>query len=332
MGEQPHYDDLLTYEFFNKYYVEGKMSYPKIRAMLLEQGHNIHTGTLYNYAKKFGIGRTKSEGKRNSDPLALDYNSSYLTEEMMESIDGFLIGDGSIYHEKRCSTKTGRLTCGVQYEEFCKYMMSHFSIYNSIFKQYKCISMSSGFVWNGSTRFHPDIYKQYLRWYPENAEGKRVKRPPADIRITPKSLMLWYLGDGSVVQQNNTVVIRLSTDAFLPEDVEFLATKLTEKGINSFRNNDNRVRIETTSVPAFFDFIGRKSPIECYQYKFDLPEWRFEAKRMSQVAKELGVDYQQLSYFVKIGKIPCYRVSENGRPRFLPEHILVAKDVFKVDK
>jgi LAGLIDADG DNA endonuclease family len=328
MREQPHYLELLTEEFFMKHYVENRMSFPQIREMLLEQGHNVHVGTIHKYAKKMGIGRTISEGKRNGDEYALDYTVSYLCEPILESIDGFLAGDGSLYIEKRSSIESARLTCGLQYEEFCQYLMSCFSVYSSNCKQHKNVSMSSGTVWTGRTKFHPDLYQQYLRWYPENAEGKRIKSPPKDIRITPKSVMLWYLGDGSVVSQNDIVTIRLSTDAFTKEEVEFLAGKLTEKGIDSYRNNDNRVQVRTAAVPAFFDFIGRESPVECYKYKFDLPEWRFEAKRMSQVAEELGIDYQQLAYMVKIGKIPCYRIKNKGRPRFLPEHISVVKEIF----
>lgn len=328
MREQPHYLELLTEKFFMEYYVAKKMSFPKIRKMLLEQGHNVHVGTLHKYAKKFNVGRTISEGCRNNDDFSLDYSVSYLCESMMESIDGITIGDGNIQPTKSTKMLVARCRCSLQYEEFCLYMMSHLKYYGSTCKPYKQESMSSGIVWNGQTRFHPDLYQQYLRWYPENAEGKRIKSPPKDIRVTPKSVMLWYLGDGSLTQHDNTVTIRLSTDAFLPEEVEFLANKLTEKGIDSYRNGDNRVQIKTNAVPAFFDFIGRKSPVECYNYKFDIPEWRFEAKRMRQVANELDIDYNQLAYMVKTGKIPCYRASDKGKPRFLPEHISVVKKIF----
>ena len=34
MREQPHYTNLLTKEFFEEYYINKKMSYPKIRNML----------------------------------------------------------------------------------------------------------------------------------------------------------------------------------------------------------------------------------------------------------------------------------------------------------
>lgn len=317
MKEQPHYLNLLTKEFFEEYYLNKKMSYPKIRDMLLKEGYNIHVGTLYSYSKKYGIGRSIATSR-----ATLDYNSIYITEELIEYIDGFLIGDGAAWRSS--SNNSARLSCGVEHEEFCLYLINHFKIYNPTIAKYKSNSMRNGFVWNGRTKFHPDLYPHWLRWYKTSK-----KQPPDDVRITPKSVTMWYLGDGSLVNGDNTVTIRLSTDAFSKEKVEFLASILNNIGIKCHRNNDNRIQIKAKGVPAFFEFIGRESPIKCYDYKFYLPEWRFKAKRMQEIAEEYGFDYQKLAYLVKIGKISCYRASGNGKPRFLPEHIEQAKTVYQ---
>jgi len=330
MGEHPHYTSLLTKDFFEHYYIEKRMSYPKIREMLLKQGHNIHVGTLYNYAKKVGIGRDASEAKRNREKDPLNYNISYMTEDIIEFIDGFLLGDGSLHSSKRSPIQSARMTCGLEHEEFCRYFMSFVDCYQPCVTQYKCNSMKSGFVWTGRTKFHPDLYKQWIRWYPKRDDSKRKKQIPKDVRITPTSVMLWFLGDGTLSQQNDTAVVKLSTDGFYPEGVEFLTEKLRDKGIQCHRNNSNRIQIKAKGIPAFFDFIGRESPIKCYSYKFDLPDWRFEAKRMREVSEELGIEYQQLAYLVKIGKIGCYRASEKGKPRFLTEHIEEIKKHFGV--
>ena len=139
--------------------------------------------------------------------------------------------------------------------------------------------------------------------------------------------MIWYLGDGSlkIDEDNNTVTLRLSTDSFSKKGVEFLASKLQEKGIDCHRNNDNRILIEARGIPKFFEFIGKESPVKCYEKKFKLPEWRLDSKRMRDVADELKIDYNRLAYLVKIGKIAVYRASEDGKPRFLPEHIEALK-------
>ena len=299
------------------------MSYPKLRELLLSQGHNIGAGTIHKYAKKLGFGRTKSEAKRNRDPNPLDYSISYMDERTIEAIDGFLLGDGCIQVDVRSPVNAGRATCTLEYLMFSNYLMDWLKLYQPKCNQSNSPKSPCGFCHEAKTKYHPDFYAQKQRWYPDG--GK--KQPPNDVRITPLSVMMWYLGDGSLVinETANTVVVRLSTDGFLPERVEFLVKRLNDIGITCHRNNDNRIMIGSRGVPAFFDFIGRKSPVACYDYKFDLPEWRLTSKRMKDVSDELGVSYNRLSHLVKIGKIPCHRASTLGKPRFLPEHIEYVK-------
>jgi hypothetical protein len=245
----------------------------------------------------------------------------------IEAVDGFLLGDGNISTNETDLIKSGRFQCGVQYREFCEYLMHPFGAYQSVVKEYPDKNMASGIKFCGRSKFHPDLYLQYQRWY---KDGK--KQPPSDVRITPTSVMMWYLGDGSAVVDNekHTVSVRLSTDGFEPDGVEFLAQRLKDvAGISCHRNSDNRIQVEARGISKFFDFIGRNSPVDCYAYKFELPAWRFEAKRMREVADELGIKYDQLSYWVKSGKVPCYRATPNGKPRFLQEHICAIKDLRK---
>lgn len=331
MKTKPYYDNVLTEEFFRTNYLEKRLSFPKLKDLLDKQGYNIAIGTIHKYCKKLGFQtRDHSEARREWDEDPMNYNVSYLSESILEATDGFLLGDGGIKPHKGSTIQTARLSCGLEYEEFCQYMMSFFSSYKpSVFKQ-KCNSMNQGFYWCGQSKFHPDIYQQYQRWY-KYRDGKFIKAVPTDVRITPLSVTLWYLGDGSVVhpKDNSTVMLRLSTDGFTIDEVEYLVLKLKEVGIECHRNKENRVQVKAKGIPAFFNFIGKESPCSCYSYKYDLPEWRFESKRMREVAEQLDVDYQRLAYFVKIGKIQTYRLSEKGRPRFLPKHIKRVEELKK---
>ncbi len=331
MREQPHYLDLLTEEFFKRYYIKKKMSYPQIEKMLKEKGHNIHTSTLYSYSKMYGIRRNSSEARRIKDPNSLDYNKTYITDDIIEFVDGFLLGDGGIgYNRRNPNNHVARFRCGVQYEDFCKYLMNPFKKLGAIVEKSHSNKLNQGFIFGGSTRFHPDIYKQYIRWYPETDARYRTKQPPDDVRITPKSVMAWFLGDGSTVVKEKTIAVKLATDGFTPENNIMLSNKLREKGILCHRTYSNRIFIEARGISAFFNFIGRKSSIECYNYKFDkIPFWRFESKRMKEVSEELNIDYNRLSYFIKKKKIPCFRLSEKGKPRFMPEHIDKIKKLIK---
>jgi hypothetical protein len=240
-----------------------------------------------------------------------------------EYIDGFLLGDGCLSIDKRMTSKKARATCTLEYEEFCEYSMKFFTNYGSIVSKYNDSHMKQGFGFFGRTKYSESLYQEYLRWYPENPNGKREKQVPADVIITPLSVMIWYLGDGSIINHNNwqSMKVRLSTDSFKREGVQLLVDKMNNIGILCHIDFDQRIQIKARGIPAFFDFIGRTSPVKCYDYKFNLPTWRFESKRMKDVANELKIDYNRLCYFVKIGRINCYRLSEKGRPRFLPEQI-----------
>lgn len=323
MREQPQHTDILTKEFFQKYYVEERWSYQDLQKLIFRTHHrHIVVSTIHSYAKKLGFGRTRSEAKRNQDPNPLDYSQPVLSNEMIEAVDGFLLGDGGIEYSRDRETNIARFQCTLEHQEFALYLMSHWPGSQPSCIQVNSPKSPSGKLWQAYTRFHPDFYAQLVRWYPESKdENRRIKEPPPDIQITPKSVMMWYLGDGSCVNDKGSVQLRLSTDGFSERGVEFLAQKLQEKGIACHRNNDNRIYIEAKGIPKFFDFIGRTSPVKCYEYKFDLPEWRYTAKRMSEVAEELGIPYGKLNDAVKAKKVAVFREHPEAKPRFLPEHI-----------
>ena len=57
-----------------------------------------------------------------------------------------------------------------------------------------------------------------------------------------------------------------------------------------------------------------------------------ETKRMSEVAKELNIPYNQLAYWVKSDFVPCLKTSAKSRPRFSTEHIDKIKEYIEYDK
>lgn len=203
-------------------------------------------------------------------------NESFLNEEMLECIDGFLLGDGYVGQDNL-------LKMNVKYKEFAEYCMSFFKCYRSKVIQYA--SQVGGFcdkkpyaMWTGLTARHPDLASQRLRWYTKNNievyRHKYRKIIPNDVRITPKSLMLWYLGDGSVHWDRNKLSIQLSTDGFIRNDVAQLCEKLYNIGIKCTHAKNNRILLGVDATINFFNIIGWKSPIRCYEYKFAVPEWR----------------------------------------------------------
>jgi len=163
--------------------------------------------------------------KRRCDRENIDYShfghlpkeyTPLMTEEVLEYLDGFLLGDGSISNFKY-GNQMLRMT--VEYKEFAEYGISFFEHYGGKAVQYA--SATSGYetekfknYWTGITATHPDISEQRNRWYAKNHDKKSyfkfIKKVPDDVRITPKSVMLWYLGDGSLRCDDVKLTVQLS--------------------------------------------------------------------------------------------------------------------------
>ena len=81
---------------------------------------------------------------------------------------------------------------------------------------------------------------------------------------------------------------------------------------NYVHMNMMKIRLHRTLHPLKTRFWYEKEKLE---------------RTVQDLAVELDISYDRLSYLVKIGQAPCYRVTPKGRPRFLPEHIEVLSDL-----
>ncbi len=209
----------------------------------------------------------------------LDYSVSHLSEEVLESIDGFMLGDGHI------SPDSSHLTWSLKYEHFSEYIAHCFSHYDPTCNLYfvKDKRFKKGGVWSysGRTKSHPDLAKQRARWY-----CNKKKAIPEDVAISPKSVLLWYLGDGCL----NGVNVIFSTDSFNKTELEILLSKLKQIGVVAkIQNKRNRIIIQLSYIRSFFDYIGWHSPIRCYDYKFDMPSEIKHCLSTSELSNKLSV-------------------------------------------
>jgi len=263
----------------------------------------------YQLLKEFNVSMRDMSESVSLATRTLDYDISILDKnsETLEALEGLIISDGMISIDKKQKYHRFSISsCQKEFIEYCRTFFKEFNaseinargaLGNSRNKGYEKSSYSF------YTSFHPDFTKQRIRWY---REGTKII--PKDVKITPLMLKLWYYGDGSIVtnRNSNTCVVRLSTDGFLNEDIDFLVKQLEiQVGILS-KNSDKRIKLKTSSIPDFFNFIGRASDIDCYAYKFDVDEWRFW-KGMKQVAKEVGIPYNRLNHLVGTNSIEFNR-------------------------
>jgi hypothetical protein len=87
-------------------------------------------------------------------------------------------------------------------------------------------------------------------------KNQRIKIVPKNLELTPLTLLIWFLDDGTV--RKNARQIKLHTDGFYKQDVEFLISKLSELGIDCSLNKQREkfaIYIKSKSFPLFIDKI-----------------------------------------------------------------------------
>jgi DNA-binding XRE family transcriptional regulator len=114
----------------------------------------------------------------------------------------------------------------------------------------------------------------HSKWY-KRLNGRNFKKIPRDIKITPTTLLHWYLGDGCLVRANENRIPRvvLATNSFSKDDIELLTVKIKGLGLTFYYNASasgfNRgakcgyVMISSTEDGTpyrFFKIIGMKCP------------------------------------------------------------------------
>ena len=150
--------------------------------------------------------------------------------------------------------------------------------------------------------------------------------------------MVWYLGDGSLCEDRS---ICIYTNSFVKEDVKYLSIKLNDVGIinkvylipraGTYLKNYYTIRISSRDISFFFKYIGSKSPINCYNYKFDFPEWFPGSLRISRITELYNFNRWNVQKIVKNLHGAEHRISPRGRiwipETFLPRIIQELKKV-----
>lgn len=319
-------------ELLRKCYIDDKMSTVDISAKSKDIfGMDISVGTIYRELMRHHIPVRSKSDSISMASSTLNANETYLNEEMIEWIDGFLLGDGGINFSRKAKTKFlgSRFHMGSIKEEWIKLGMSKFNVYG-----YRKIGCSTNVckrrpnpLYYARTLTHPDILKQSTRWYGQGSQC--TKDIPDDVRITPVSMLLWYLGDGSISRIGISFFIRLATCAFSPEKIDgILIPKLEKLGLKVSRDvSKNDIRICASSVGRFFDIIGHKSPIACYAHKFVIPDWLYLI-RLSDIVENDRQKYMAL-YYYRTGQLECSKSPGGGLLLFTKDQANKLKEKLK---
>lgn len=203
----------------------------------------------------------------------LNNNDFNVSNEFNEFIYGELLGDGGLFSY---SKYTASICYTSKYEVYANWLKNKFKEYGIDGKVHKDINK---LMYLGEhKRYERYLYhsKQYTKlldirnlFYP-----KGIKIVPRILNFTPIMVRQWYIGDGYLETTNNS--IKLCTDNFSIEDVEFLSDNLKNIGINNNINiirrtqTQYRIRIGAQSKLSFLTYIG-DCPEEIksiYGYKF----------------------------------------------------------------
>lgn len=312
------FEDNLEEVLFDLYITE-KLSTTKIAEYFSNHfGERVGCGSIWLLLKHFNIA-TRSISEAVSEATSfLDYDKKYIDANLLRVIDGLLLSDG-------CLLKGGkfhRFSIGSSSKEFIDYCFKQLKSvctetppkqYTDSNKEYKNGRKPS---WSFCSCTHPDFTIHYNRWY---KDFKKII--PRDVSISPTSLLLWYYGDGTIINSGNSCTVRIATDAFTREDIDWFANKIKEEtGIVFVRNSENRMKLKTESIPDFFNYIGRKPELSTYAYKFEVADWRFDMP-MKKACQILDIPYNRLSHLVKTNAIEYNRSSGGKKVVFSKEQI-----------
>lgn len=195
-----------------------------------------------------------------------------IIEKALAQLDGHLLGDGCILvsHSDR-STKSLVYQHSSVHREYLEWLVKTFFFLNT-----SKIWEVNSFDKRTNKKYHrywtkskstPLLIDAKKRWYSES--GKII---PKDLKLTPDSLLRFFLDDGSKATHGG---IYLATDDFCEKDIQFLSTTiLGQFGIqtsihkNKSKSGDSlRLYIPRKETNLFYEIIG-ECPLDCFRYKW----------------------------------------------------------------
>lgn len=222
--------------------------------------HKFFNGTTY----------IRADELKKGDNIFIHHNC--YSDYVVPVVFGMLLGDSSVYFDKRGKSNniTIQTSQGEKQLEYLKMKQSLFG--EEYFKIYEC---KSGYcdnkVYKGCLSTDYNISKSVLECCYIN--NKKVITKQMLEHITPLSLALWYMDDGSLKHKNDgfTPSIIISTCGFTKSENILLIEMLRDKfGIDCNLRKERKkywsIYITTEGTPKFLKMITNYMP-QCMRYK-----------------------------------------------------------------
>lgn len=226
--------------------------------------------------------------------------------------DGIMASDA-------CVDKNNRFSVGAKYEEFVSFITDILIPSNNVNKrEYFDKRINKTAVIFYTKKQNVLFMSERKRWYPN---GKKII--PNDFRFSPTSLLLWYLGDGSLAQNG---MIKISTESFERENIENILIRYLRKvvGIDCWITEKNVVKISKYSKNTFLKFVGN-CPVQCYKYKWNWEDVTVEQQNERDFrSSRLVGKIKSTEHRRKIGE-----ANKKGKNPFIPPRIFTKEQKIK---
>lgn len=261
--------DELMQEIISSY-ESGKSIYQ------IAEEYKFHSQTIWRNFKKRKIKLRDTWAHKT-----INIPTTELTDTQKEIIEGCLLGDGSVFIK---TTAYFQIECVEQ--ELIEHLANSLPfiwrrrtrIRNNVEIRGKLVKTKPAY--SITSRCDKSLNEFNHRWY-----LKDEKVVPKDLICTPTSFRHWFYGDGStsyVTHKGKNLGTQLTfcSNCFTYEDCEFLKYKLLEicnTTVGVYDGGRGAPVLKTTkieSVKNFFDYIGQ-SELECYNYKWKIPEYQY---------------------------------------------------------
>lgn len=186
-----------------------------------------------------------------------------LSDGFMEHFTGFMLGDG--YLSNRNKSKYSAQFC--MRNKFPSYVyevsrllseenVEHTVKVNDVKGNFK----GSGFSSTVYTKFYSTFTELEGKWYETRSDGTHFKIVPSDLKLTPISLLQWYIGDGYLVNLHGKPQrVQFCTDRYTDEEIHFLRDCFERDfSINvQIDWNRRRLRIPGRYLADFFEILPK---------------------------------------------------------------------------
>ena len=149
-----------------------------------------------------------------------------LSDEFMEHFTGFMLGDGYLSNQNKSAHST-QFCMRNKFPNYIYYVsklltvedVEHIVKINDVKGNFK----GSGFSSTVYTKFYKTFADLERVWYETRDDGTHFKIVPVDLKLTPISLLQWYIGDGYLVNLHGKPErVQFCTDRYSDDEIRFL--------------------------------------------------------------------------------------------------------------